>query len=74
MDKEFELFIREKRFVRNVSSHTVEFYERCFNALKKYSSIKELPDLNKTNLIEFVATTREEGVSAACSIAAVKFP
>lgn len=72
MDKEFELFLREKWFVQNVSNHTVEFYKRCFKALKKYSSIKGLPDFNKTNLIEFVAATREKGVSAACCDAYIR--
>lgn len=72
MDREFELFLREKRFVQNVSQHTVEFYKYCFKALKKHSSITNVSELNKTSLIEFVATMRENGVSAACSDAYIR--
>lgn len=72
MDKEFDLFLREKRFVQNVSHHTISFYEYSIKALKKYSSIRNISDFNKTSLIEFVAKTRESGVSASCTDAYVR--
>ena len=72
MDKEFELFMREKRFVKNISQHTAEFYAYSFRAFKKYSSIKSISDLSKPNLIDFVATMREQGASDSCADARIR--
>lgn len=72
MEREFQLFLREKRFVSNVSNNTVEFYEYSYKALEKYSSIKAVSDLNKTNLIDLIATMREQGVSDSCADARIR--
>ena len=72
MEKVFQLFLREKKFVNNVSSHTIEFYEYSFNSFKKYSSVKDISDLSKSSLIEFVANMLEQGSTAQCADARVR--
>lgn len=65
MEKEFELFIREKRYIQNVSENTILFYRTSYKAFKKHSTINQVADLSKINLLEFIATMRENGISAA---------
>jgi integrase/recombinase XerD len=72
MEKEFELFLREKRFVSNASKHTIEFYKRSFVTFKKHSSLENIDDINRTALVEFVSSMREKGLSASCSDAYVR--
>lgn len=69
MDKEFELFIREKRFVQNASEHTLEFYRYSFQAFKKHCPAG---DLDKLKLVSLVASMRESGMSAACTDARIR--
>jgi hypothetical protein len=42
MEREFELFLREKKYIENVLQYTVEFYQYSINALGNYSSIKSI--------------------------------
>lgn len=72
MEKEFELFLREKKFVKNVSKHTVEFYQYSINAFKKYSTIKTADEITRASLIDFVATMREQGMSDSCADARIR--
>ena len=72
MEREFELFLREKRFVQNVSHHTIEFYQYSFKVWSKYSSIKDVSEINKASLIGLISTMREQGVSAACTDARIR--
>ena len=72
MEREFELFLREKRFVQNVSHHTIEFYEYSFKAFKRHSSIRDISDISKASLIDLISTMREQGVSAACTDARIR--
>jgi hypothetical protein len=51
MDKEFELFLRERKFVQNVSPNTIDFYEYSFKTLKKYGNVISIKQLNKTLLM-----------------------
>ncbi len=64
MEKEFELFVREKRYVQNVSENTIEFYKYAFKAFKKHLPVKELSDIASTDLIALVANMRQSGLSA----------
>lgn len=72
MEKEFELFIREKRFVVNVSENTIEFYRYSFKAFKKHIEAKSVSELNKVSLITLVANMREGGLSAECTDAYIR--
>ncbi|MGI8468348.1 MAG: site-specific integrase [Pyrinomonadaceae bacterium] len=65
MDKEFELFLREKRYVQNVSENTLEYYRVCFRAFKNYAEIKTVDEISKPELINFVANMREKGLTPA---------
>lgn len=67
MDKEFELFLREKKFVQSVSQNTIEFYEYSYKALKKYRNVTGVEQLNKTLLMTLVANMRESGMSSGCT-------
>jgi integrase/recombinase XerD len=72
MDALFELFLREKRYVKNVSEHTLEFYRYAYKALKGNLGPVALADLGKPHLINFVATMRERGLSANTSDAYIR--
>lgn len=68
--KEFELFIREKRFVQNVSEHTIEFYRYGFNTFVKHGF--NLSTISKAQLMECIAKMRESGLSASCTDAYIR--
>ena len=72
MESEFKLFIKEKRYVQNVAENTVEYYERSFKALKKHSDIREVSDISKISLLEFVSHMREKGMSAGAANAYIR--
>lgn len=54
MEKLFEQFIRESRYLRNIAPKTIEYYSYCFLAYKKYCS-----EISKSELKEFVMKLRE---------------
>ncbi len=72
MEREFELFLQEKKFVQNVSKHTTAFYQYSFNALKKYSSIRNISDISKISLIELISNMRQQGMSVSCTDARIR--
>lgn len=72
MDKEFELFIRERKFVQNISKSTIEFYEYSYRTFKKHSKVTSIEELNKTALSSFVANMRESGMSAGNTDARIR--
>ncbi len=72
MDKEFELFVREKKYVQNVSENTIEFYEYSYKAFKKYGNVTSIEQINKTVLITLVANMRESGMSGGCTNARIR--
>jgi hypothetical protein len=55
MEREFELFLREKKYIKNVLQYTVEFCQYSINVLGKYCSIKSIFGINKANPIDFIA-------------------
>ncbi len=63
MEREFELFLREKKFVQNVSYHTIEFYQYSFKVWSRYSSIKDVSDIKKASLITSGASFLEREFS-----------
>lgn len=68
--KEFELFIREKRYVQNVSEHTIEFYTRGFNMFVRHGF--DLATISKVQLMECVTSMREGGMTASCCDAHIR--
>ncbi|MBS1795523.1 MAG: tyrosine-type recombinase/integrase [Acidobacteria bacterium] len=72
MEREFQLFKREKQYVQNVSVNTLEFYQRAFNQFKKHIKVSELEKLKAIDLIELVASMREAGMSPACCDAHIR--
>jgi site-specific recombinase XerD len=63
MEKEFELFLREKQYVQNVSKNTLIFYKQSFVAFKKYLEVDSIDKLSKPELIKLVANMREQGLT-----------
>jgi integrase/recombinase XerD len=57
MERSFEGFIRERRYLKNVSPRTIQWYEESFNWLKKYP-------LTEDGVKEFVMGMREAGLKA----------
>jgi hypothetical protein len=68
--KEFELFIKEKRYVQNVSENTIESYQRGFNMFTKHGF--DLEKLSKVYFMEIVTSMRETGMTASCADAHVR--
>ncbi len=56
----FQQFLKEKRYLKNLSQHTIEFYERAF----KQFNLQE--PITKSQLNERVTAMREAGKSPAC--------
>jgi site-specific recombinase XerD len=61
LEKLFEEFLRERRYLKNISPNTEKFYRQSWTAYKKYSSL-EL-ELSKGQLNNWVITMREAGVT-----------
>jgi integrase/recombinase XerD len=59
----FEQFVRERRYLKNVTPKTVIWYEAAFQAFSRAVSVAELCDLSKPVLHEFVVALRERGVA-----------
>ena len=59
MQKLFDQFLREKRFLNNVSPTTLKYYQYVYNRWMDY--IGEMPD--KQNVKEFVIKIQESGVT-----------
>jgi integrase/recombinase XerD len=53
----FEQFIKERRYLKNVSPRTIQWYEESFNWLKRYP-------LTEDGIKEFVVGMREAGLKA----------
>jgi hypothetical protein len=54
----FEQFLAERRYLRNVTSSTLEWYQTAFKALQKILGA-ELPPLTKSMLQQFVVALRQ---------------
>jgi integrase/recombinase XerD len=62
----FQQFLKEKRYIQNVSQNTILFYEQSFKTFNLQDP------LTKSQLHERVATLREGGKSAACCDAYIR--
>ena len=60
MDSIFEQFVREKRFLNNVTEKTIEFYQHAWVAFQKHGG-----GLSKDGLKTFVISLREKGLKTA---------
>lgn len=56
--KPFEQFIKERKYLKNVSARTVEFYEDCRKSVEKFG------DFSEEGLRRWVIASRESGLSA----------
>jgi integrase/recombinase XerD len=57
----FEHFLRERRYLRNVTTSTLEWYETAFKSLQKTLGA-DVPRLTKSNLQQFVVAMRQRGM------------
>lgn len=55
----FEQFLREKRYLNNVSPNTIDFYQYAYNAYKRTIGT----EINNQNLKEFVIKLKEAGLA-----------
>lgn len=58
----FEQFLRERRYLKNVTPKTVVWYQTGFQAFTRTVSVEGLGDLSKPLLHEFVVALRERGL------------
>jgi integrase/recombinase XerD len=59
----FEQFLRERRFLKNVTPKTVTWYQNAFEALTRTVPASAPGDLTKPLLQDFVVRLRERGLS-----------
>jgi len=57
----FEQFLAERRYLRNVTTSTLEWYQTGFKALQKILGA-DVPPLTKSNLQQFVVAMRQRGM------------
>jgi integrase/recombinase XerD len=57
----FEQFLNERRYLKNVTPATIEWYETAFNAWQRGSGA-DSPPLTKSALQQFVVSLRQRGV------------
>jgi integrase/recombinase XerD len=57
----FEQFLAQRRYLKNVTPSTIEWYQTAFKALQK-AHHTQAPSLTKSSLQQFVVTTRQRGV------------
>jgi site-specific recombinase XerD len=54
-------FLNERRFLKNVTPATIEWYETAWKALQRDQSVLS-PTLTKSSLQQFVVALRQRGV------------
>lgn len=59
----FEQFVRERRYLKNVTPKTVVWYETAFQAFTRAVPLAELGDLSKPRLQDFVVALRQRGLA-----------
>lgn len=59
----FEQFLRERRYLKNVTPKTVAWYQSAFDALTRTVEVFASNDLTKPVLQDFVVRLRERGLS-----------
>ena len=59
----FEQFLRERRYLKNVTPKTVTWYRTAFDALTRTVAVLNAADLSKPVLPEFVVRLRERGLA-----------
>src|SRR5687767_1180080 len=59
----FEQFLRQRRFLKNVTPKTVTWYQTAFDSLTRTVSVTEPADLTKAVLQDFVVRLRERGLA-----------
>jgi integrase/recombinase XerD len=57
----FEQFLAQRRYLKNVTPSTIEWYQTAFKAFQKAHQT-QAPALTKSGLQQFVVTTRQRGV------------
>ena len=57
----FEQFLAQRRYLRNVTPSTIEWYQTAFKALQKALGTAA-PPLTKSSLQQFVISVRQRGV------------
>lgn len=64
LDTLFSLFLRERKYLRNVSPQTIEWYETAWKTFRKSatSCLTDPATLNRSHLEQFVYALRDRGV------------
>ena len=61
LDQLFQDYLKEKKYVQNVSPATIRFYSQAFKFFRKYTGIERPDQLTKQTLDAFLVTLREAG-------------
>jgi integrase/recombinase XerD len=60
----FDQFLKERKYLKNVTPRTLDYYEKCFRAFCSVTKEREPADLNRKTLQALAVGWRERGVSA----------
>jgi integrase/recombinase XerD len=72
MLNEIELYLKEKRYVQNVTQHTLAFYKACLNAFLSIVGDLEAKELTTAHLTRFVTEYRLAGKTPECTDARIR--
>ena len=61
IDKLFSDYMKEKKYLQNVSEATIRYYTKAFKFFIQYTSIEEVEEITKPRLDKFLVTLREHG-------------
>jgi hypothetical protein len=64
----FEQFLAQRRYLKNVTPSTIEWYQTAFKALQKILGT-DLPPVTKSALQAFVVAVRQRGVQPVTRLA-----
>lgn len=62
LDTLLEQFLRERKYLRNVSPETIEWYRTAWKAFGSATSCPDPHALNRSHLEQFIYTLRDRGV------------
>src|SRR5690349_5143106 len=64
LDKLFDEFLREKKYIQNCSKNTLRFYDRAYKTYRKVIESDAVPTQESLN--DFIVKQRERGMSVGC--------
>ena len=62
LEELFQQFVRERKYLKNVTPKTVTYYQNSWDSFKKYANVVNPSELNRAVLSSYVVRLRDSGV------------